>query len=818
MLFPHSSVFAQAKRIIIIKADGLSYNHIERSVAERNPQTCESLLPAIKRVFYDGGTRLQNFYVRGISLSAPSWWLLDTGQHLQIKGNVEYDRFTLRTYDYLNFFPFYMGYLRSKQADKVGTEVLDDLGVPLLIDAFDYQRRYQSYQLFQRGARWTTMLEAPRAYFAGRSARDIAGEWAAGVDFRGALTEQYECDVVERLSDSNIAYLDIFTAEFDHAAHLHHDRATLLRALQNTDAIVGRVWQAIERSPLRDETVLVLLSDHSMNTDERVYSQGYDLVRVLNSAAGGGHHVVTNRHPLSRYQFKGFNPLVNIVVTASDESFYLKGESSKYPTALLDLDGNERASVHLRNSQLNTLHILLQQLKRKELKGEPRDAATARFFVTLDRNRARWLKTLAELQQELDALRRFMARGQAMQTAQPQKWSKGDEDAGRDKEARRAVAQLNRARTDEEAYAGYARTLARLLALRREGFDPKKLKIEDVIAPRAMGEPNTIHDLQNYVVGLNRMGNVSDLPFHNEHDGEGSDHSRSTYCSVNYFALLSALKVRNNVQPTVDSHPVDFIAVRVPHEAIASQLQPEEQTSQDAVWVYGSEARQALILSRRAENGELLLHYLPVAGLTPDASGQVHFKRIAWQAGLPLKMWEDRGLRISGNQDEGGDEWLNQWHTEVEWLRAIHQTKYSNALIGLHEHLMLHDPPQFKSNNLADDSLLRQFHLRQRRLVEADLLVLANDHWNFNLRDFNPGGNHGSFFRASTRSTLMLAGGAHTGVPRARLIEEPYDSLSLAPTIFALLGQLPNGHPSEQLRQRGFRNFPGRAIREVISP
>ncbi len=56
-------------------------------------------------------------------------------------------------------------------------------------------------------------------------------------------------------------------------------------------------------------------------------------------------------------------------------------------------------------------------------------------------------------------------------------------------------------------------------------------------------------------------------------------------------------------------------------------------------------------------------------------------------------------------------------------------------------------------------------------LVENDLLILANDHWNFDVRGFNPGGNHGSFFRISTHSTLMLAGGeqhAHPARPRGR--------------------------------------------------
>lgn len=792
----------QTRRIVVIKADGLSYDHIERFVYECDPQG-ESLLPAIKRIFYDNGARLQNFYVRGISLSAPSWSLLDTGQHLQIKGNVEYDRFTLRTYDYLNFFPFYVDYLQSKQVDKIGVEVFDNLGISLLIDAFDYQQRYQSYQLFQRGTRWTTMQHAATKLFAGRSMRELAAEWVAGVDFRGGMTDQYERDVIALLNNPEIKYLDIFTPEFDHAAHLHRDRATLLRAMQDIDAMVGRVWRAIERSPMRDETALILVSDHAMNTDEKVYSQGYDLIRVLTGAAGGGHHVVTNRLPLGGYKFKSLNPLVETVVTASDHSLYLKGKSSKYPTALLDVDGNERASIHLRSSYLNALHILLERLKRKELNGELRESLTARFFVILDRNRARWSHTLTELQEELDALRRAIAGQQFLQTAQPKVWSKADEDAGRDKEARRTAVRLSRAKEDEAAYAKYARTLTNLLALRRQGFNAASIRIEDVIAPRAMGEANTIHDLQNYIVEANNA------------DG---------FHTVNYFELLGSLKVRNNVQPGVDSHPVDFIAARISNTAIYSRLQPDEQTDRDAIWLYGNEEHQALILSRISKTGELMLRFLPVARFIQGEDESIQFTRISWQAGLPLKIWEDAELHLPGtqkqSQDEGRNEWLNQWHTEREWLRAIHRTRYSNALIGLHEQLISHEPPPFPASSSRDEKLLRRFHLRQRRLTEADLLVLANDHWNFNMRDFNPGGNHGSFFRISTHSTLMFAGGAQTGIPRATLIEEPYDSLSFVPTIFALLnapqGELPK-EPSENLRRfSGFQSLPGRPIWELI--
>ena len=100
--------FAQAKRIVAVQVDGLPYAVVDRYVKERDPRTGKSQLPWIDYLFYQHGTRLTNFYVRGLSLSAPSWSLIDTGQHLQIKGNVEFDRCTMQTYDYLNFIPFYI--------------------------------------------------------------------------------------------------------------------------------------------------------------------------------------------------------------------------------------------------------------------------------------------------------------------------------------------------------------------------------------------------------------------------------------------------------------------------------------------------------------------------------------------------------------------------------------------------------------------------------------------------------------------------------------------------------------------------------------
>src|SRR5262249_28399747 len=135
------------------------------------------------------------------------------------------------------------------------------------------------------------------------------------------------------------------------------------------------------------------------------------------------------------------------------------------------------------------------------------------------------------------------------------------------------------------------------------------------------------------------------------------------------------------------------------------------------------------------------------------------------------------------------------------------------------EELTLFPAPAIETNapSLSDDErLLKRFCLRQRKLVDADMFIEANDHWNFNVREFNPGGNHGSFLRISTHSTLMFAGGERTGIPRGLAVAEPYDNLSVVPTILALTGNLQSDNrPTEALARRGFVKFPGRVISEV---
>jgi hypothetical protein len=273
VLLPGRLAAEPVQRIVVIKSDGLPHDVIERTVRQRNARTGKSELPWIEHVFFAGGTRLANFYVRGMSLSGPSWSMLDTGQHLQIKGNVEFDRYTQHPYDYLNFIPFWLGNATRRRVDMWGTSRLDDFGIPILLDAYDFGERYQSFQLFQRGTRWLTLRDGLQNRVSSRRPRQLLDEWVLGIDTRGILSEQLERELIARLADPSVRYLDYYTTDFDHDAHHNRDRATHLVSLRELDALVGRIWTAISRTPEAPNTILVLLSDHGVNTEEPISPQ-----------------------------------------------------------------------------------------------------------------------------------------------------------------------------------------------------------------------------------------------------------------------------------------------------------------------------------------------------------------------------------------------------------------------------------------------------------------------------------------------------------------------------------------------------------------
>ena len=802
--------FAQAARLVVIKADGLQYDMVDEMVREKNPRTGKSVLPWIEHIFYNGGTRMANFYVRGSSLSGPAWSMLDTGQHLRIRGNVEYDRYTQHGYDYLNFLPYWLANARGRVGDMWGAAVLDELGIPLLVDAYGHNERYQSVQLYQRGSRWMTIGEGVQKRFTTRSPRELVDEWFVGFDMRDILTEQLERELIADLANPEVRYLDYYTTHFDHASHHNRDRTSHRFSLQTLDGTIGRIWTAIGRTPQAAETAIVLVSDHGVNSDERVYSQGFNLVHLLGSAAGGGHHVVTKRRLMVDYAIKGIYPLVPLITTASTESKYLKGKEDDYPTAMLDFDGNERASIHLRDSTLNMLHSLLLELQRRNLSADLRRAASEAFLAIVDRQRAGWQQMSRALKQERGALERAIAHSKATLPAAPERRrnKKAVPETGEQRDARlRQTAHLQDWISEAEDYGAYLAALGRLMGVTKATLaSPGAIRIEELIPKHSMGDRNTLSELTNYVVAVSPSGLVL--------AGDGSLDLERSFSRVDYVALLNDTRMRNNVQPIVSNAPVDFTVVRVPCRVSGVDVTGAES----CLWLSSGRTAQALLLGRTDRDRGLLLRYVPVARLASDEQGTIGADGVAWGPGLPLKMWEDENVALPAGVNR--ESWLGDWHTELEWLQAIHRGAYGNALIGVHEQFAPHDPDVDDSafdGTLTDQQLLRRFRLRQRTLVEPDLAVVASNHWNFDVRGFNPGGNHGSFLRVSTHATLMLAGGDRTGIPSGLVIDAPYDSLSFVPTVLALTGQADReGRPIPALREKGFTDFPGRIIREIF--
>ncbi len=804
------------RRIILLRFDGLSPDLIRQYVHKTDPHTGKSFLPWIRRVFYEEGIVFENFYVRGQSLSGPSWAMLTTGRPHPLISNVELDRATGRLEDYLNNVLIQYELLRGRRLHARAVEVLDERGAPLMEDLYEPDEKRIGLELIRRGTSWTTLARVLRARFPLRSAEESLARLLGGPDSHETFDMANEEHLLANMKDPRFLYLSAFYSLFDHFVHTNNDEEMIRQLLQRVDRTVGRIYTAIREGPRSEETVLVLVSDHGFTTRPDVYSQGFNLVNYFTRAPWGGHHILTKRANLHDFQFRSVNFLARGFVNESRESFYLKGQTH-YPTLFIDYDGNERAMLHFRNSDLNLLHLLLQQMKRPHAERVAR-ALRAFFFEVLERNRARWERERAELREELWALQRWLERLRAARTSL----------SGEREQMRKELEVWERNLAEYYAeYEEYLGTLSRLLFLREETFDPRAVRIEDLIRPRVFGPRNSVYQLQNYVVGL------KDGTIHLRADGRLDE--EATFRRINYLRLLKEHRALNNVQPEVSPYPVDFIALRIPYEEIRSALQGTPlDTGEDVVWLYGGEEHQALLVAKSLsrEDDRVLLRYVPIARLSQSPEGEITFERREFRPNHPLRLWEDADLRVPGDRRA----WLEDFHSEREWIEATHRTQYAIAIIGLYELFGKRPravPPHIvsweeagaadktralsrdginRNGDSPEEALLSRFFTRRRRHVEPDLLLHANAYWNFNIRDFNPGGNHGSFYRMAAHATWMMWGGRQTGLKRGYIVERPYESLSFVPTLLEAIGIAAGSKGCA----RDFRSLPGEVVWEVF--
>jgi hypothetical protein len=190
-----------------------------------------------------------------------------------------------------------------------------------------------------------------------------------------------------------------------------------------------------------------------------------------------------------------------------------------------------------------------------------------------------------------------------------------------DKDSLRQWLLLRDWRAQELEYRQALKSTEQLLKLTPETFDPEGWGSR-LCRPKAMGLPNSIHQLQNYVVRL-QPGELILAP-------DGDLEVERTFERLDYFSLLERLAVRNNVQAGVDSQPIDFVAARLPFASLSAEAKADLGTTADPIWLYAGRERQALVLSLPAE-GSIQLKYLPVRNLQQDERGEIRIQIGSWQ-------------------------------------------------------------------------------------------------------------------------------------------------------------------------------------------
>src|SRR5262249_36057962 len=155
-----------------------------------------------------------------------------------------------------------------------------------------------------------------------------------------------------------------------------------------------------------------------------------------------------------------------------------------------------------------------QQVKRRDLPDRERTAAMQAIRETVDRNRDNWQKIAGAPASELDRLQQLTEHAQTDLQRQ-----------GKSEPLRRQAAFYLRMSDQIRLYREYFRSVSNLLQ------DWEKAPTDQLIPPHAMGELNSIYQLQNYTVGLAPTGLAIGK--------DGSLDWQRSFTRVDYFAFLA---------------------------------------------------------------------------------------------------------------------------------------------------------------------------------------------------------------------------------------------------------------------------------------
>ncbi|MCS6804170.1 MAG: alkaline phosphatase family protein [Acidobacteriota bacterium] len=786
----------------------------------------ESIMPNARRYFFEQGVVCENMFASTLTLSAASWSVIDTGQPSVIKKHGTFSRDTGYLRSHLDGFRDTWDALRYRGEKTSAVWMLDQIGVSLMLDAFDFQRTWTSPQIYQRlgnseqlflmGKKWLTNDQ--------RGVKDIVrshlSRLATGIDYtefnQEVAAEMTAIKVLERdlTGQERYDYLSPYFTLMDHQQHVDPHPDNLIHWLVKLDGLIGRIFEAVERSQRRDETVVAMISDHGSDIKPGQVAFSLPITRLFRTPLFGSHTVTTL---LVEDAYRALTTPVPGVdfprVYESDTSPYgrkrnARGGEDGYVTAFIDNFGNGRADVNLRNNDLNRLHLILLELQKQPVPPQ-RFAALRRLFQqTLEETR-RWLEPDLALFEDYHAGAKDFARqlgGKADNYSKDIAW---------------------RLTTEAERDAGQIQTLRRLLSIRFEPGQPgllfdevfsKPFRISDFIPKKYFGVRNTIYQLSHYTIGLDE--NLQWI--------ETTVDPQGRPVPMNYFQILSDYKAAN--APAAGLYnPFDLIAVKAPVPEIESALRAHglldaERALREVVWLKSTARRhphkggEALIL--QAQDGTIA--YVPINHLQQQADGRITFS-LADDVD-PLGFLKGAGFAPGAAASPLA--WMRQFHPLEPWLNATYRTEYGIAIYSLLD--ILNDPaptfidsPEFQQYLIYFSSdQLKQRYLRglKRKYANhlADFIVWSNDLWNFNSKARTSGGSHAGLKPIVTRVTFVAWGGERTAIARGRTNRDVLTTLDVAPTLFRAIGMLDDKNrvirDPASIPERTFHPFPGRTI------
>jgi hypothetical protein len=480
-----------------------------------------------------------------------------------------------------------------------------------------------------------------------------------------------------------------------------------------------------------------------------------------------------------------------------------KGGRNDYVTAVIDNFGNARAEVHLRNNDLNRLHLLLQAEHRR----------------LSEEQRARWRDLVRQtvpdlwawLEPELKDYRAYHQGSLAWARNLRQRADYYWRDIG------------NRLKDEAKRDAPQLKALGRLAEL-GQAEDPvawlfeNNPSIPELIPKKYLGRPNSVYQLTHYTIGLDD----------NMEWVEKTVDPQGRTVPMDYISVLSNYRAPNP-PPSHEPNPVDLIVKSLPVEPLQKALL--ERGWLDA----GIELRQVnWVVSTAKHNlgkgGEALvleaadgrIRYLPILHLQQEAGGTFTFE--VHNELDPLGLFYDTGFRSPSG--EPAFIWLERFHTPQEWLEGVHDTYYSVApviigdIAGVHAEPFIDNPDFQRRLNGFPTEEARAQYLRGVKWKYAanqpDLLLWSSYLWNFSSKNHTPGGGHGGLPSMVTRTSLLLWGGKDFRLPAGHAIREFATTLDVAPTLAQVLGML--GEDGRLRRAPGavgdhpFFPFPGRPL------